>query len=124
MNTYLHAGDYALDKTSGLCYQVTTDTVQTLGRRQCRGLKARPESSKKRGAHSKKEGGTHVRITESNLIPVTGFESDICYNAECIYRAKQFRSESDRTIVMAHKVLLDRCGIKPTILEKRYSGNK
>lgn len=125
MNTYfMKAGDYALDKTSGLCYRIVTDTVQTLGRRQCEGMKLRKESRNAINAHSKNYGGSYVRICESNLIPITPFEATICSAAEQLIRNKMFRGTTGSLLVKQHKALLENCGINPTIVEKRYSGNR
>lgn len=119
----LQAGNYALDKTTGMCYQVTTDTHQSLGRRQCVGLKFKKEPADSWWTHKKTWGGSRLRICESQLIPITKFEAAICNYAEHVYRAKQRRSELDRAMVAAHKLLLAHCGIKPSIVEARYSGS-
>lgn len=91
MNTF-DAGSYVMNNQTGKSYMITTETVQTRGRRQVIGTGIRqPEIT---------------RFSESHLTPLTLVGAMICHEAEKIIRAKQKLTESDQQILAMHKALV------------------
>lgn len=90
----LEKNSYAIDKRTGKCYCLKTDTVQTRNRRQCQDLRIYKSKT--------------YRIPESQLIPVTDFEANLCFNAEKIKRGMMRHSFEDTFMLGLHRDLLDR----------------
>lgn len=94
MMTNLSKNTFAIDKKTGRCYVLTTNTLQSRNRRQCQDMRIYKSVTK--------------QIAESALVPVTDFEGELCFKAEKIQRGMMKHSDADKTILALHKDLLAR----------------
>lgn len=90
----LNNTSYAMNKKTGACYSIVTDTVQTRNRRQVQDFRLNKSKT--------------TQIAESKLCPITEFEASICFAAEKILRGKQAMDAQQHVIVDLYKNLKSR----------------
>lgn len=91
MENNFNTNDYVMNTVTGKAYIVTTDTIQTRGRRQLAGTGIRnPELT---------------QVVENHLESLDGTAAIICYHAERILRGKHKQSEHDKQILAMYRAL-------------------
>lgn len=90
MNT-LNSEDYVMNTQTGKAYVITTDTVQSRGRRQLCGTGIRnPEMT---------------RAVENHLESLSNAAALVCFHAERILRCKHKQSAHDKQILAMYRAL-------------------
>lgn len=86
----MNKNTFVISKNDEQCYMITSDTVQTRGRRQvC-----------KTGYNK----ATNYQIAEKQLIPVTDFEASLWVTANKILRGKHAMSANEASIVRMYRL--------------------
>lgn len=87
----MEANDFVMNTKTAKAYRITTDTVQTRGRRQLVGTGIRnPELT---------------QVTESHLTLLNDAAAYVCFEAEKIIRGKHKLTDHDRQVLAMHKAL-------------------
>lgn len=90
----LNANTYAINKKTGKCVKLITDTLQSRNRRQVKDSRIYKSKT--------------VQVAESALVSITDFEAQVCIEAEKIQRGMMKHSESDKKVLALHAELLAR----------------
>ena len=91
MTNTLNSDEYVMNTKTGKAYIVTTDTLQTRGRRQLAGTGIRnPELT---------------QVVENHLESLDNTAAIVCYHAERILRGKHKQSAHDKQILAMYRAL-------------------